>query len=134
MNIPEILKKIKQPRIYEPVAFVSIFILISLTSFGFGRLSVIGIDQGDGGVVIQLPDGTIANNDYLLSNQTPITTVSLSTNSQHGAQSVFASRNGSTFYFESCGSGSRIKEENKIWFNTASEAQAAGYRIAKACE
>jgi hypothetical protein len=133
MNIPEIREKIKRPGFYEPIAFVFIFILISLASFGLGRLSVQEQKTGDGGVTIIMPDGSIAEKQKLLPNMVTNTVVK-ETKSTHGEGAVFASKNGTTYYFESCGSSSRIKEENKVWFDTENRAQEAGYHLAKACE
>lgn len=133
MNIHEIREKIKQPSFYEPVAFIFIFILISLTSFGLGRLSIQGGETGDGGVTIVLADGSLVPKENLLSNTAPSKSAQI-IKSVHSAGSVFASKNGSTYYFESCGSSSRIKEENKVWFNSETAAQNAGYRLAKVCE
>ena len=44
-----------------------------------------------------------------------------------------ASKNGTKYYLPSCGSSKRIKEENKIWFGTKEEAEAAGYGPAANC-
>ncbi len=133
MNIHEIREKIKQPSFYEPVASFFIFILISLGCFGLGRLSAIGFTEGDGGVTIITADRSLVSNQKLLPNSEPILSSEI-TKSTHTSENVFASKNGTTYYFESCGSGSRIKEENKVWFDTESVAQSAGYRLAKVCQ
>jgi hypothetical protein len=44
-----------------------------------------------------------------------------------------ASINGVAFYPKNCKAADRIKEENKIWFNTAEEASAQGYKPAANC-
>lgn len=44
-----------------------------------------------------------------------------------------ASKNGTKYYLPSCGGSKRIKEENKIWFDTKAEAEAAGYGPAANC-
>ena len=44
-----------------------------------------------------------------------------------------ASKNGTKFYLPTCGSSKRIKEENKVWFDTKEEAIAAGYGPAANC-
>ncbi len=44
-----------------------------------------------------------------------------------------ASKNGTKYYLPSCSSSKRIKEENKIWFDTKEEAEAAGYGPAANC-
>lgn len=48
-------------------------------------------------------------------------------------QNFVASKNGSRFYPVDCKSASRIKPENKIYFNTASDAQNAGFTLASSC-
>jgi deoxyribonuclease-1 len=44
-----------------------------------------------------------------------------------------ASKNGSRYYPLGCPSAARINEENRIWFATAGEAEAAGYTPAANC-
>jgi len=48
--------------------------------------------------------------------------------------SYVASKSGSKYYLPSCGTASRIKEENKVWFSTKAEAEAAGYEPAANCK
>lgn len=45
-----------------------------------------------------------------------------------------ASKNGTKYYSLDCSGVSRIKEENKIWFDTAESAESAGYSLAVACQ
>ncbi|MBU1177672.1 hypothetical protein KJ903_00465 [Patescibacteria group bacterium] len=45
-----------------------------------------------------------------------------------------ASKNGSKYYLISCSGANRIKEENKVWFDSAEEAKAEGYEPAKNCQ
>lgn len=44
-----------------------------------------------------------------------------------------ASKNGTKFYLPTCGTAKRIKEENRVWFGTKEEAEAAGYAPAANC-
>lgn len=44
-----------------------------------------------------------------------------------------ASKNGSKYFPTSCGSAKTIKEENKVFFQSAPEAESAGYTPAKNC-
>lgn len=50
-----------------------------------------------------------------------------------GAGPYVASKNGSKYFPEGCGSAKTIKEENKISFSTPEEAEKAGYTPAKNC-
>ncbi len=45
-----------------------------------------------------------------------------------------ASINGKAYYPKDCAAANRIKEENRIWFNTKEEAEAQGYKPAQNCE
>ena len=44
-----------------------------------------------------------------------------------------ASINGKAYYPKDCMAANRIKEENRIWFNTKEEAEAQGYKPAQNC-
>ena len=56
----------------------------------------------------------------------------MSTASATGA--YVASRNGAKYYPLGCGGVSRIKEENKVFFDTKASAEAAGYTPAQGCK
>ena len=47
---------------------------------------------------------------------------------------VAASRNGTRYYYPWCGGLNRVKEANKVWFDSEEAAEAAGYIIASGCE
>lgn len=44
-----------------------------------------------------------------------------------------ASINGKAYYPKDCAAANRIKEENRIWFDTKEEAEAQGYKPAQNC-
>lgn len=50
-----------------------------------------------------------------------------------GNKPIVASKNGTKYYYAKCSGVGRIKEENKVWFSTASDAEKAGYELAKNC-
>lgn len=78
----------------------AIVVLVGLSSFGLGRLSVQKSSVAASG-------GT--------------------------EKSFVASISGGKYYLPSCRGASQIKEENRIWFETAAQAQAAGYEPAENC-
>jgi len=45
-----------------------------------------------------------------------------------------ASKNGSKYHFPWCSGATRMKEENKIWFETKEAAEKAGYGPAANCK
>ncbi len=44
-----------------------------------------------------------------------------------------ASINGKAYYPKDCAAGNRIKEENRVWFDTKEEAEIQGYQPAQNC-
>lgn len=49
-------------------------------------------------------------------------------------ESVYASSRGSKYYTRFCTAGKSLSEENKIWFADTTEAEDAGYTLAKGCQ
>ena len=57
----------------------------------------------------------------------------LPTTLPHNIRRVYASSRGTRYYPWWCDAGSRIAEDNKVWYDTPELAQEAGYSIAKGC-
>lgn len=47
---------------------------------------------------------------------------------------ILASRSGSVYYYPWCSGASKIAQGNQLWFQTAVEAQRAGYTPSKSCK
>lgn len=106
--------------------FVSIlFVLVSVLSFGIGRLS-----QGrEAGTVKVTYDPSLSG---LVSSTSP-ETVSMDTKEcAEGCQEVFASSKGKRYYYTGC--SNTISEANKITFKNKEMAEAAGYTLAANCK
>jgi len=101
----------------KDLILAAVIILVALISFGLGRLSKIGESR----VPI-----TIEN----LSTTTPAEKIT--DNKIMG--NYVASKNGTKYHYPWCAGAQSIKEENKIWFSTAEEAQKAGYQPASNCK
>jgi hypothetical protein len=115
MNIHELKEKIKGA-FSGDIAVVVIIILVGLSSFGLGRLSVtedlkepVRIEQS-ATVARAAADASVASGAFV------------------------ASRNSSVYHFPWCPGAERIAAENKIWFDSKEEAEQAGYRPAKNCK
>lgn len=104
----------------------AVVVLVGLTAFGLGRLSA---GEGPRLVVYDTPAGQAAA--AVLGKGS----VNMSSERAEppGAGKYVASANGTKYYLPSCSGVSRIKEENKIWFESAEEAEAAGYAPAANC-
>lgn len=95
------------------VLFVGV-VLVSVASFGLGRIVA------------------------LRQEKTPIQIIEQEASPKIGEAigdtRVVASKQGARYYYEWCSGAERLKESNKIWFESASAAEAAGYTLAANCE
>ncbi len=135
--IPEYTEKVKKwigDNRADLFTSAMIFV-IGMASFGLGRLSIalpskepIRLEspvaaEGQAADISSALDGTPTASE---SSPSPIQTAA-----KNG--SFVASKSGSVYYAV-WGSGvSRIREENKVWFQTKDEAKTQGYRPAKNC-
>jgi hypothetical protein len=137
--LPEYAKKVKK-WIGDNRAdlFTSAMIfLIGMASFGLGRLSSsLPLKEP-----IRIEDSSVFEEQ---SSAAPVPFASASgkasseissgnLNQVSPKGSFVASKSGSAYYAVWCSGVSRIREENKVWFQTKEEAKAQGYRPAKNC-
>ncbi len=117
-----------------PYILPAIVLLVGLSAFGLGRLSVLG--EGSPRLIIRMSDGTT---QAPRQGSGQAAAVGKAVNSAPSPSQVanvgvyVASKSGTKYYLPSCAGVARIKEENKVWFTTAGEAQAAGYTAAANC-
>lgn len=122
-------------RIPADMLVILVLVLATTLAFGLGVLAGrdMGIDPQKRGLWIEtLPVGegmesagpAAALSAVVASEPPPV---------GKSSGTYVASKNGTKFYLPSCGGSKRIKEENKIWFDTKDEAIAAGYGPAANC-
>jgi hypothetical protein len=113
MTIPKSGDKSKtaRSRIPRDVLIIAILVLASTLSFGLGYMAGLDASQAQGAW--------------------PQTSQAFATSSP-GA--VVASKSGMKYYLPSCAGVERISDDNKVWFPSASAAQAAGYTPAADCD
>lgn len=125
--------KIK-PLLKDDALFYGILVvLIAICSFGLGRWSV-----STQSAKIALLPATVSYSmatsskkiDAASSTAVPTNTPS----PQTGKEKYVASVNGTKYHLLTCPGASEIKEENKIYFATKAEAEAAGYTPAANCK
>lgn len=112
-----------------------LIMLVSIGSFGLGRLSAlwpekqpVRIDQTAeiGESAVRGLDKTALRDDFTGRSDSSV--------SSFPSGQYVASKNGSSYHFPWCSGAKRIKEENKIWFQTKEEAEAGGYKPAANCD
>ncbi|MBI5045889.1 MAG: hypothetical protein HZC14_02730 [Candidatus Niyogibacteria bacterium] len=101
-------------------------VLIAIIGFGLGRLSA--IYERKTPVTVEYLNDTGTTTNAMTSNKDENTGFSVNNTG------IVASKNGSKYYPADCPAAARIKEENKIRFNSAKEAEAAGYSASVMCQ
>lgn len=105
--------------------FVSlVLVLVALIAFGLGRQSV-----GEVGPESQAE--AIRSVPAEAKTGTPETAATIE---ELPSMFYVGSKNGTVYHLPHCSGAKRIKEENKITFDTKEEAEAAGYRPAANCK
>ncbi|MBX4189652.1 hypothetical protein KW785_03640 [Candidatus Parcubacteria bacterium] len=101
-----------------------VVVLVALLAFGLGRLSGQGRVSG---VEIKF-DQSLLEGDNTATALSSVPSVSKEV--LHTGQ-VFASSKGTRYYYEGC--KSTVSEKNKVFFESASMAEKAGYTLAANC-
>jgi len=108
------------------IAIVIGFILVGVIAFGAGRLSAPEIIRNP--IVIEEPNASSSINLYANVSQPLADGVGEQAANQNLEKGIFvASKNSNLYHWPWCAAAKRIKAENQIWFNSESQAQAAGY-------
>ncbi len=105
-----------------------LIILVSSFSFGLGRFSKI-IESQEPIRIEQIPTETVTKK---VGAEGDIAGASTAVSSAVQGKYV-ASKSGTKYHLPWCSGAQRIKEENKIWFDTEEEAKKAGYAPAANC-
>jgi hypothetical protein len=116
-------------RLFVPL----IVILVGLLGFGVGRLT--SGPQGEAIKIMYDPElSSIMNGGEGARGQTASAIESLKPLPAPIAGGVVASKNGTKYHYLHCPGAKQIKDENKISFNSASEAESSGYTLAGNCK
>ena len=102
----------------------ALIVLVAVASFGLGRQSVVGES-----VVRPAPTAPAG----VIFTDVPTTTLKSEIEVPPVQAKVVASRSGTKYHLPDCPGAAQIKEENKVFFDSAELAQAAGYSPAANC-
>ena len=130
--LSESIKKVKS-WITENTSDVYVAVLIflvSVASFGLGRLSILW--------PAKQPIQIIEKDELLTTKNTAAAASSLTANSSliiHNSAlgKYVASKSGKSYHFPWCPGATNINEQNKTWFQTKEAAEQAGYKPAANC-
>ena len=121
----EKIKQFIQSERGNDIFVILVVILLALASFELGRLSKANSSPG---VKINY-ETQEANTISSVENISKIN----KTSSSPSGQKFFASSRGSKYYPSDCPSGQNIKTENRVYFDTTSAAEQAGYTRSSSC-
>ena len=124
MSIKDFNEKIKLYGLKKDELIISLIILSSVFGgFGLGRLSIVEETK---------PPITIE--EMTLSASTSLTATAIGPLQGRERGLYVASKTGKTYHYPWCSGAQRIKEANRIYFNSTVEARRAGYKPAKNCK
>lgn len=140
MSIQVIWEKLKGATQREDILLSLLIIVVAGVSFYLGRLS-----SGDVGVVLPQGEDRAEAQVHATTNRIDATITPRDSSARTVPQvagdstgvsegGYVASKSGTKYHLPWCGSAKQIKEENKIWFATKAEAEAAGYTPAANCK
>lgn len=118
----------------EGSMFVVSAILIAGSAYFIGNIQANDSQKSE--IQIVYPDA-IAIKSSINSNVTEPTSVQEGSNVkevQKADAKIVASKNGKRYYYANCGGINRIKQENRIYFNTKEEAEVKGLTLASGCK
>jgi hypothetical protein len=107
---------------------VVLFITVSLTAFGLGRLAERAVHQTDEAIVKSSPTNVI------FTNTTAENKEAASSEAASEEEQYVASKSGTKYHYPWCPGAKQMKEENKIYFDSRPAAEAAGYTPAANCK
>lgn len=108
----------------------SIIFLVSIASFGLGRLSILWPTKEP--ITIENYEAGIMNQEKTAAVENTVPNSKFTISDSDGK--YVASKNGTAYHYPWCPGALKIKEENKIWFNTKEEAENKGYKPAGNCD
>lgn len=121
---------------------VIIIVLVGTGSFELGRLSKGA--HSSSGIKIEYPkgeqqqaQGSLDQSANALSATESLNNIAPkipTSNTTSSSKFFFASKRGHKYYPVGCSAGKSLKQENRIYFSTAAEAEKAGYALSSSCK
>lgn len=133
MSIQELSLKFKGYLNNTDILLSILIIVVSLTSFFLGRFSITENTHK----IQQKAEFVSTVNQAITQKEGSVETTNKTPDVPQSAQSeggYVASKSGTKYHLPWCSGAKRIKEENKVWFATKEEAEAAGYSPASNCK
>lgn len=130
-------EKLKSLLADDGLYMACLLVLVGITSFGLGRLSSLESGSGEAKSATVVLSGTEVGPKAVSKPTTTVatpTTVAAEPTIDPKTAPFVASKSGTKYHKISCPGAKQIKETNKIYFMTQTEAEAAGYTKASNCK
>jgi len=114
----------------KDILTIAIVVLVGLGSFELGRLSK-GASTSPLKIEYTSQDASVLGASQVVTNSNHLPS---SSSAGETGKVYFASSRGQKYYHLGCSGGKDLKEENKIFFNSSAEAEAAGYELSSTCK
>lgn len=149
MSIPDIILQIKRGRVFKNLLVIGFLILYGAVFFIFGILTTSQTNHPKPPVSIIYPETIkqitelypakreVSANTALKQppvNQSTISPVTVRNTATESSWGAVASKSGNVYYPVGCGSYTRIKEENRVYFTDEAEALSRGYSKSSLCK
>ncbi len=126
----EKIKQFVQTKKGKDILTILVVILVGISSFGLGRLSVVSKSSE-----LKILQASLVEGNLELKEETPATLSAKSASSnQNSDKKYFASVKGSKYYPVGCSAGKSIKIENRKYFATKEAAEKSGYQLSNSCK
>ena len=117
----------------KDLMIIIIVVLVGISSFFLGRLSS---NSSNNGLKIEYTGQGATNTGINGSNMPKIELNQGITErvQKNTSGKYFASKNGHKYYSAGCSAGKSIKQENRIYFSSSTEAEKAGFVMSSSCQ
>jgi len=116
----EKIKRFIEHPLFDEVFWILVIVSVALASFGLGM-------EYERKRYLREHPVEVEHNEQLIRAWEEMN------EERQQAANFFASQNGSVYYPLGCKAGERVKEENRIFFQTEEEAMRAGYHRSARC-
>jgi hypothetical protein len=131
-SIQEIHEKFKRLLKDDALFYGLIMVLVALSSFGLGRWSEGEVPEGKENMA-----SIVMSEREILPPEPSLPTAEVDKTEpivEKKTGAYVASRKGTKYHLPTCPGASQIKPENKVYFDSKEEAEAAGYSPASNCK
>lgn len=130
MSINDFMNKIKGKIDIDRTTLLCllVIVLVGLSSFGLGRLSISGIENEN---TLKLENENVSIVKKEIGNSAIVESDKANPLKE---KMYVASKNGKLYYGATCSGAKRIAPKNEVWFASREDAEKSGYELSSSCK